>query len=75
MTFTEKRELEIADIDGGGSITFERDGTTVQITRAVFYRNHLNIEAPIELGNAERLALMSFLNMGEYRELSHEERR
>ena len=75
MSFTEKRELEISDQAGGGSVTFERDGSTVRITRTVYYRNHQDNETPIELDAADRRALMDFLNMGEYRELSYEERR
>lgn len=75
MSFTEKRELEISDRDGGGSITLERDGSAIRITRVVFYSNHQDQEPPIELDAADRRALMDFLNMGEYRELSYEERR
>lgn len=75
MSFTEKRELEISDPDGGGSITFERDGGTVRITRTVFYTNHGGEQPPIELDGNDRVALLDFLNMGEYRALSYEERR
>lgn len=75
MSFTEKRELEIDDPAGGGSITFERDGSNVRITRTVFYTNHQNEQPPIELDASDRRALMEFLNMGEYRELSYGEDR
>lgn len=75
MSFTEKRELEISDQAGGGSVTFERDGSTVRITRTVYYTNHQNEQPPIELDAADRRALMDFLNMGEYRELPYGEAR
>jgi hypothetical protein len=75
MSFTDKRELEIDDPAGGGSITFERDGSTVRITRTVFYTNHAGEQPPIELDTSDRRALMDFLNLGEYRRLSYEEGR
>lgn len=74
MSFTEKRELTISS-DVGGSISLQRDGNEVSITQAMFYTNHQDVDCPIVLDDADRRKLIDFLNMGEYRELSYEERR
>lgn len=75
MSNTESRELTITDTDGGSSITLTRDGGTVKIESAYFYTNHQEQKSPLVLDGDDRVALMDFLNMGEYRKLSYEERR
>lgn len=75
MSHEEKRQLTIISSDDSGSISLERDGSTVSITQAVFYRNHQSEECPVILDPADRQALIEFLNMGEYRKLSYEESR
>ena len=75
MSHNEKRQMTIISSDDSGSISLERDGSTVAITQAVFYRNHQEAECPVILDAADRRALIEFLNMGEYRELSYEEQR
>ena len=73
MSIRDKRELEIYP-DTGGSITLERVNGSIQITRTVYYQCLGGDDAPIELDTADRLALIDFLNMGEYRLLSKEGR-
>lgn len=75
MSFTEKRELHVVSSDDSGSMSLSRNGTEVSITQVVFYTNYRNEQCPILLDDATRRKLIEFLNMGEYRELSYEERR
>jgi hypothetical protein len=74
MSHEEKRQLTISS-DAGGSVSLERDGNTVSITQTLYYSNHQDTECPIILDAADRRALIDFLNMGEYRQLSYEESR
>lgn len=74
MSVQEKRELTI-NSDVGGSISLERNGAEVSVTQTVFYANYRDAECPIVLETADRLALIDFLNMGEYRRLSSGEAR
>jgi len=75
VSIQETRELTITDADGGSSIDLRRDGHSITITRLFLYTNHENQKIPLQLSPADRRALIDFLNMGEYRELSYEESR
>lgn len=75
MSATESGELTLTDVNGGSSISLSRKGNVVTIDHVHFYTNHEDTKIPLELDTADRRALIDFLNMGEYRELSYEERR
>lgn len=73
MAVMETRSIAITGKEGG-SIDLERQGTSVTITQTI-YQERDGRAMPIELDASDRRALMAFLNMGEYRELTYEEAR
>lgn len=75
MSTTERRELQLHDEDGGSTIELTREGHEVTIESVSFYKNHLGNAVPLSLTTEDRIALIDFLNMGEYRRLSYGEAR
>lgn len=75
MSARENRELVIRDEEGGSTISLTRKGGVVTVDHFYLYTNHADEKIPLELGASDRIALIDFLNMGEYRRLSDEESR